>query len=158
MHAYCLFCETQRCAAIAERIESRYGLRCIFPRIIQRKWVKGLCAEEAHSWLPGYIFLYSKEPVQPFMDIRGIIRWLGRDELKGGDLSFARMIYDCGGVMGTVSLAEVGDMCVIDDPIWAGMKGRVFKMDRGRKRCCVRFEFDGVERTVWVGYEIVRKA
>ena len=157
MHIYCLYCETQRCTAIAEHIEERYKIKCISPRIIQRKWVKGECLEQIHNWLPGYIFLYSEEELRPFFDIRGIRRWLNREDLKGNDLSFAQMIYNCDGVMGIVSLAEVGDRCVVDDPLWAGMEGRVVKLDRGRKRCCIEFTFDGVVRTVWVGYEIVKK-
>ena len=158
VHAYCLFCETQRCAAIAERIERKYGITCISPRVIQRKWVKGQCVEQAHGWLPGYIFCYSETPMRPYFDIPGIIRWLGRDEMKGRDFDFAMVLWRCGGVMGAVDLAEIGDVCVVDDPLWIGMKGRVVKLDRGRRRCCIEFEFDSVTRRVWLGYELVRKA
>ena len=37
------------------------------------------------------------------------------------------------------------------------IQGKVVKMDFGRKRCCIEFEFDEVRRTIWVGYEMVRK-
>ena len=158
MHAYCLFCETQKCAVIALQIRQRYGVRCISPRIIQRKWVKGVCTEEQHDWLPGYIFLYSDEPLTPFYGISGVIRWLGGGELANEDLAYAEMILRSDGILGTVHLAEVGDRCVIDDPRWAGMNGTVTKIDRGRRRCCVEFLFDRVRRSVWVGYDLVSKA
>ena len=158
MHAYCLFCETAKCGFIALLIEQQYGFRCLSPKIIQRKWIKGVCREECHSWLPGYVFVYAEEPIVPNFEIPGILRWLGRDELQGEDLAFAKMLYSRDGIMGTIHLAEVGDRCVIDDSAWEGIVGTITKIDRGRKRCCVAFEFDGVQRTVWLGYEMVKKA
>ena len=155
MYAYCLFCETQRCRPIAEYISRSYGYECISPRIIQRKWIKGKMTEESHDWLPGYVFLYAEEPILPRFNIDGIIRCLGNRELSGSDLSFAEMIYHHDGVMGTVSLIQEGDFCRINDSAWKEMSGRVIKMDHERKRCCIEFEFDGLRRTVWAGYEIM---
>ena len=157
MHAYCLFCETQRCAQLALLIERCYSIRCISPEIVQRKWDKGICEEKRHKWLPGYLFLYSDTPLLSKFYVPGVIRWLGDGELQNADLAFALMLYKRNGVLGTVKLAEVGDRCVVDDPLWQGMEGRVVKVDRGRKRCCVEFVFDKVKRTVWVGYEMVKK-
>ena len=156
MHAYCLFCETQRCGLIAAYIEKTKGLRCISPRIVQRKWVKGEAREENHDWLPGYIFLYTEEPIHPRFDIGGIIRCLGGGELTGKDLAFADMLYQQNGVIGTIRLAQVGDRCHVADPLWETLQGTIVKMDRGRTRCCVEFEFDQVKRTVWVGYDLVK--
>ena len=157
LRAYCLFCETQKCATAARAIESHYGLKCIHPRILQRKWVKGTATEEPHDWLPGYLFLYSEEEVIPFYDVNGIIRWLGNGELQGQDRSFADTLYRQGGVFGTVSLLQEGDRCRVDDPVWEQLSGTVTSIDRGRKRCRVEFEFDGIKRTVWVGYELIRQ-
>ena len=157
MHAYCLFCETQKCAFIAQLIEDRYGIRCISPRIIQRKWVKGFCEEKQHSWLPGYIFLYAEDAVAEFK-MPGVIRWLGNGELQDKDLAFALMLYERNGVMGIIRLAEVGDRCVVNEPLWQRMEGRVIKIDRGRKRCCVEFSFDNAQMSAWVGYELVQPA
>ena len=156
MHAYCLFCETRKCRSIARVIERDYHIRCISPRVIQRKWVSGQCLEECHDWLPGYVFLYSETAIVPNFRISGILRWLGRDELKNQDLAFAEALYRVDGVMGTIRLAQVGDRCVISDPVWAGMRGVITKIDRGRRRCCVEFEFAGDMRSVWLGYDMVR--
>lgn len=155
MYAYCLFCETQRCRPIAEYISKNYGYQCVSPLIIQRKWVKGVMTEESHDWLPGYIFLYTDELILPHFKVDGIIRCLGNGALNGPDLSFAEMIYRHHGIMGTVSLIREGERCRINDPAWREMSGKVIKMDRERQRCCIEFEFDGIKRTVWVGYEII---
>ncbi len=155
MYAYCLFCETQRCRMIAEYISRSYGYQCFSPRILQRKWIKGVMTEDSHDWLPGYVFLYTEELIFPHFNIDGIIKCLGNSELAGADLSFAEMIYKHHGVMGTVSLIQEGDCCRISDPAWNEMSGKVIKMDRGRQRCCIEFQFDGGKRTVWAGYEII---
>ena len=156
MHAYCLFCETQKCDKIAQTIQDVYGIRCISPRIIQRKWVKGQCLEESHQWLPGYVFVYAEEPMVPSFAVPGIIRWLEDSELKGQDYLFAETLYRQDGVMGTVRLAQVGDRCQVADPAWANVQGTIVKIDRSRKRCCLEFEFAGVQHSVWVGYDLVK--
>lgn len=155
MHAYCLFCETQRCRQIADIIRREYGLTCFSPTIIQRKWIRGIPIEEEHDWLPGYLFLYSDETVSMRFGISGIIRILGNGELTGQDLKFAEMVYSRGGIMGIAPLVQEGDWCRIADPAWQDLQGQVVKMDFGRKRCCVEFVFDGIARTVWLGYDII---
>ena len=159
MYAYCLFCQTQRCAAIARYIQATTGMRCFTPQIIQRKWVHGEPLEEKHSWLPGYVFLYTPEPIQPIRHVDGVIRWLCDSkqnyELSGEDYDFAMMLLQKDGIIGTVRLAQVGDRVHLTDGAWAGMNGSIIRVDRQRKRCCVEFRFDATVRNVWVGYEIV---
>ncbi len=157
MYAYCLFCETQKCKIIAEYIARNYGYRCMSPQIVQRKWVKGKPTEENHDWLPGYLFLFTDEKIVPRFDISGIIRCLGNGELTGRDLSFAEMILRQNGTMGIIPLIREVERCRINDPAWEDIHGRVIKMDRGRKRCCVEYEFDDIKRTIWAGYEIIAK-
>ena len=156
MHAYCLFCETQKCPLIAKLIERCWGIRCISAQIIQRKWVKGTAEEKRHAMLPSYLFLYPEEPLKKMIWIPGVIRTLGRGELQGEDLAFATMIHDHDGVIGTIRLIEAGDRCTVADPLWQKMEGRIIKVDRGRKRCCVEFTFDNQRRTVWLGYDLIQ--
>ena len=158
MAAYCLFCETQKCGLVALELEQILGVKCISPGILQRKWVKGVCAEVRHSWLPGYVFLYSPAPLTQRIRLPGLIRWLGDGELSGEDAAFAEMLYRQDGVLGTVRLIEEGERCAIADPLWEGMSGTVVRIDRGRKRCCVEFVFDGQRRSVWLGYDLLKPA
>ena len=156
MFAYCMFCETQRCRQIAEYLRITRGLTCISPEIIQRKWVKGNQTEEKHDWLPGYLFVYTVDQQFQRPNIDGIIRILGNGPLIGLDLKFAEMIYHRNGIMGSISLIQEGNTCIISDPAWNGLNGKVIRMDRGRKRCCIEYEFDSNVRTIWVGYELVK--
>ena len=156
MYAYCFFCETQRCKVIAELIRKNYGYTCYAPRIIQRKWIKGVPNEESHDWLPGYIFVYASEKINPRFVIDGIIRCLGNEELHGPDREFAEMLYQKNGIIGSAPLVQEGERCLLADSSWQGMHGTVIRMDRGRKRCCIEFEFGGIARTIWVGYELIK--
>lgn len=153
LHAYCLFCETQRCKIIAEFISHNYQYTCFSPCIVQRKWIKGVPTEEVHQWLPGYIFLYSENAINTQFSVKGIIRCLGNGELTGQDLAFAEMIYRTNGIIGNVKLIKEGNKCRICDPVWDDLSGQVIRMDHERKRCCIEFVFDGIARTIWVGYE-----
>ncbi len=155
VYAYCFFCETQRCKVIAELIRKNYGYICFAPQIIQRKWIKSVPTEEVHDWLPGYVFVYALEKISPHFAIDGIIRCLGNEELHGQDLEFAEMLYQKNGLIGSVPLVQEGERCVVADPSWQGMHGTVVKIDRGRKRCCIQFEFDRIARTIWVGYNLI---
>lgn len=105
--------------------------------------------------LPGYIFLYPEDPLEKQIKLPGIIRMLGDGELKNEDLAFATMIKEQNGVIGTIRLAKEGDQCKVIDPLWEKMEGKVIKIDRERKRCCVEFTFDTVRRTVWLGYDLI---
>lgn len=136
-------------------IYRNYGYTCFAPQIIQRKWIKGVSTEERHDWLPGYVFVYSPEKINSHFAIDGIIRCLGKAELHGQDLEFAEMLYMKEGIIGNVPLIQEGEHCIVADPSWQGMHGIVIKIDRGRKRCCIKFEFDGVARTIWVGYNLI---
>ena len=158
VYAYCLFCETQRCKVVAEYISKKLNYKCVYPQIIQRKWIKGVIHEEKHDWLPGYIFLYSDERIIPRFNISGIIKCLGNKELSGQDLAFAEMIRQKDGIMGSISLIQEGDRCRIDDPAWKEMCGRVIKIDHERKRCCIEFVFDRIPRTLWIGYDSIKQA
>ena len=97
-----------------------------------------------------------QKEIQKKLNIGGIIRRLGNGELEGHDLAFAEMVYRRRGIMGTVSLLQEGDRCKVADPAWEDIHGKVVKMDFGRKRCSIEFEFDGIRRTIWVGYELIR--
>ena len=153
LHAYCLFCETQRCKFIAEYISQNLHYTCFSPCIAQRKWIKGVSKEVVHQWLPGYIFLYSDNKINIHFSLKGIIRCLGNGELTGQDLVFAEMIYRKQGIIGSVRLIKEGNRCTICDPAWDDLSGQVIKVDNERRRCCIEFVFDGITRTVWVGYE-----
>lgn len=150
MLCYCLFCETGRTELIAQYVRRVYQIKAIVPKVIQRKWVKGEKFDEPHPMLPGYLFLYSDTEIRRIEGISGVIRILGNQALTGSDLVFAMMLYRLDGVLGTIQVRDLeGVLEPVDD------FGAIRKVDRGRERLLLEYEFDGDYHSLWVGYDVI---
>ncbi len=164
MYNYCFFCLTQRAEIIRQLIERRYGYRVISPRIVQRHWEHGQETEKEYRYLPGYLFVYTDERIENFAVFRqidGVIRQLGELEsgfrLNGTDLAFAELLLQSDGVIGPQRVYQEGDRIQLCEGLLTGMSGRITKVDRQYKRMQITFMFDGLERKVWTGYDVVAK-
>ena len=164
MYNYCFFCLTQRAEIIRQLIERQYGYRVISPRIIQRHWEHGQQTEKEYRYLPGYLFVYADERIENFAvfhQIDGVIRQLGElksgFQLNGPDLAFAELLLKSDGVIGPQKVYQEGDRIQLCEGLLTGMSGRITKVDRQYKRMQITFMFDGLERKVWTGYDVVAK-
>ncbi len=165
MNCYCLFCQTTRCGSIASLLSKEAGCRAIAPKLVQRKWVKGACVEEVRDLLPGYVFVYTHEPLGTFDGLRGpdgVLHLLGRSEdgyrLQGEDERFARMLYENGGVIGILQAYEAGDRIRLQAASLPGYEGEVVKVDRRKGRAQVLIRFDEKEIKLWVGFDLIGSA
>lgn len=164
-NCYCLFCNTIKSESVASLLPKRMDCRAISPKIIQRKWIKGQCFEEIKDYLPGYVFLYTDEPLRDFRalwSVEGVLRLLGRREegylLNGDDAHFADMLYTNHGVIGILKAYEVGDRIVLAGESLPGFEGEVIRVDRRKGRAQVLIHFDEREIKLWVGFNLIRKA
>lgn len=163
MYCYCIFCVTVKCGAVASAIRQRYGYEAFSPRIVQRKWIKGACFEEERPYLPGYVFVYAREPIEEFQEINridGVARWLGeRGEgfrLQGDDRRFAEMLHDHGGVIGIMKVYQEGDRVrLADENMLGGFEAEIIRLDRRKGRAQLQYNFDGNCYKIWVGYELI---
>ena len=162
MYSYCLFCVTVKCEMIASAIRQKFGYKAFSPRIVQRKWIKGECHEEIRPYLPGYVFVYSEEPITEFREIRmmeGVGRYLGERkdgyQLKGDDRSFAEMLYGRDGVIGIMKAYKEGDRVKLAKNMLGDFEGEIIKLDRRKGRAQLQYTFDGNSYKVWVGYELI---
>ena len=163
MYAYCLHCSTVKCAMVAESIRRKLGCEAFSPRIVQRKWIKGKVVEEVHDYLPGYVFVYTQEPIDSFEPIRsmeGVLRCLGERRegylLGGDDRRFAEMLYDNGGTIGILKAYEEGDRVKLSRDAFGGFEGEIIRLDRRKGRAQIRYTFDQTEYKVWVEYELMK--
>lgn len=161
MYHYCLFCLTQRSGIIKQLIERQYGYKVISPKIIQRHWVHGQKVEKEYQYLPGYLFVYTYEPIESVTELRrinGVIRQLGEldtgFQLNGSDLTFSEFLLQNNGQIGPQKVYQEGDRLQLCEGLLTGMSGRITKVDRQYKRMQITFVFDGLERKVWTGYDI----
>ena len=163
MNAYCLFCETGRCKAIAYQIRQR-GLaeQAFSPQIIKRRRVRGRNIDAPYDLLPGYVFLFSETPLPgfaPFQGIAGIIRRIGDREncwaLTGADAEFARSLLRKDGLVGQLTVFKVGDEVRLDDPLFNGCAGKITQMDYRKQRARVDYHFAGMDCYTWIAVELI---
>ena len=162
MDFYCIFCATVKCELVASAIRQKFGVEAFSPRIIQRKWVKGVCFEAERPYLPGYVFVCADQPIADFGEIRtmeGVIRCLGeRDQgfrLQGDDLRFARMLHERGGVIGIMKAYREGERVKLVRNMLGDFDAEIIRLDRRRGRAQLQYEFDGTSYKAWVGYELI---
>ena len=162
-HVYCLFCTTQRCAAIAEVLE-RCGIdRAFSPQIIGRQRKQGELLEKSYDLLPGYIFLFTREPMKNLAEyrwIQGIVRDVGRPEddheLIGSDRAFAEALFAREGVVSPLSVVREGEHVRMMDPLFQANHGVITRLDARKQRARVEFVFDGMTCSAWVAVNLLR--
>ena len=164
MHHYCLFCLTQRTEAISRLIECRQECRVISPKIVQRHREQGKKVEKEYRYLPGYLFIYTEDPIDNFSSLRqmdGVVRQLGDlengFELSGSDRTFSELLLQSNGLIGAQKVYQEGERIRLCEGLLTGLSGTITKVDRQYKRMQITFVFDGVERKVWTGYDVVAK-
>ena len=162
VYAYCLFCRTNRCDAIARQLQLRGVDKAFSPKRLSRQHKQGKNEDRPYDLLPGYVFVYLRQQPESFAflsGIDGIIRRLGREQGTAGldreDYDFAMRLYRKDGLLGTVSVIKEGSRVRIDDPLFAGYRGEVAKLDHRKKRALIRFRFDQREWSVWFACDIV---
>lgn len=169
MYTYCLFCRTLRCTSIRRFLEASTPHTYLQPRIVQRKWVKGEEQEALHDFLPGYLFVYTEEPIRDFeifFRVGGVIRVLGyrgedgllmEHELDGEDRRFALALKQHGGLIDHVKVYRVGDRLTPARGLLADLTGTIVRVDRQRRRLEMEYSFDNTVRRVWVGYDVIEE-
>lgn len=165
MHIYCLFCLTAHVPAIRKILESAFSCTVLQASILQRKWVKGSSTDEPHDYLPGYLFIYSDEPLTDLYQItrmEGVIRFLRYEseddyEIRGNDRIFAESILASNGLISYVPVYREGDRLTVKNGLFQGQKAEIKKVDRRKQRLQLEFTFDNMNRTLWLGYDVVEE-
>jgi transcription antitermination factor NusG len=162
MYAYCLFCQTQRCHAIASLLKKRGVNQAFSPQILKRQRKKGENQDISFDLLPGYVFVFSEQELVDasyFRGIDGIIRRLGRVEdrfqLQDGDLAFAMSLYEKDGIVGAMKAVRVGDQVQLEDPLFQGCQGKITRIDARKQRARVDFIFNAMPCFTWIACDLV---
>ncbi len=166
MTAYCLFCVTQKCRILANKIARTTGLTAFYPQQVQHTWEKGQMVDRRSDLLPGYIFVYAPEPldtpVQLFRQFEGVLRILGKKEenyvLQGEDDRFAQSLLAMGGEIGRTKVYQEGQMIHLTDQAFGGVNAKILKVNRRNGRMQVEVPFAGNLVKTWVEYEMVEEA
>ena len=141
-----------------------YSCRAISPIQIQHTWDKGQYVDRERDLLPGYVFLYSEEPIRLPQDIRRnldrIIRSLRTTDyeyrLQGADEQFAMMLYRKNGVVGKTEVTEENGRFTICDETFRDIPVEILKVDRRDERMKISMSVAGRKVQTWVQYNIVQ--
>ena len=160
MYMYCLFCETVKVRFVAAAVTALYGCRAISPKQVQHTWEKGRMTDRIRDLLPGYLFVYSEEPIEisAAKYLPSVLRVLRtneqRYELSGSDEAFAGMLLKKEGILGKTPVYEENNRIHLKDGIFAGMDAKILKVDRRAGRMQIEIPFTGRLVKTWIEYEI----
>lgn len=160
MLTYCLFCETTKCDFVARVAEALFPCQAIVPKQIQHTWSKGDMVNIVRNLLPGYLFLYSDEPLNMGMAwvIQDVIRCIHGNrekyELEGSDREFALLMMERGGVLGKTKVYEKDGVLQISPKAFKRVRTEILKVDHRASRMKISFTFAGKPVQTWVEYEI----
>lgn len=160
-YCYCLFCETSKCRKVASLLEKNGLERAFSPQIVRRQRKKGENIELMFDLLPGYVFVYSSQPLKELSHLKvdGVIRLLGSPDngycLVEEDWLFALNLLERNGLIDVLNLLRVGDTVTISDELFLGHQGKVVQIDYRKQRAKVLFEFSGVSWNCWVACNLV---
>jgi len=165
MYVYCLFCDTTKCNYVVHAATQLMPCEASSPKQVQHTYVSATrrMEDRLHQLLPGYVFLYSQEPLK-ITDIRqipDIIRVMRNQddayELAGPDEAFAMMLYHRNGVLGKTEVHEDDGILKFRDGAFAGLKAFIRKVDRRNHRMYVEIFLLDQQVKTWLEYEIVEK-
>jgi len=159
-YAYCLFCKTGAENRLIEEIGKRMEeIRVLAGVQEKHKFSRGSYEIDRRAFLPGYLFVYAKEPVdfEKLLRMDDIYRILGDDaqahELQGSDRAFADWFLRNDGRIGISRIRiEGGKVQAISGPMQYFAK-KLLKIDKHTKNALVRMDFLGTEREMWLAFE-----
>ena len=161
MFCYCLFCQTSHCKAIVQIMENRSSVRAFYPQIVTRQRINKKLQERQYDLLPGYVFVFTQEPLRDFLlfsDLVGVLRVLGIDEgmsgLQGTDAAFAQRIYENGGILHHITVLREGSRVKLKDPLFEGCECFIEQIDYRKERAKIRFQFDKRDWSAWIACDV----
>ena len=165
MHIYCVFCQTQRCGAIASWLSKTHMGQAVSPKVTMRERKEGVNRDVLRDLLPGYVFLFSEEGIRdfsPLHQVHGLIRILGSSEngmeLRGTDAEFALRLLGRDGVVDGVKVFRTGDRVRLADPLFSACEGRIAKVDHRKRRAKIDYVFNGMSCSTWAAMDEIDAA
>ena len=159
-YAYCLFCRCGAEKALAQLIEltqPEITAKAAFRDKHRR--CKGVSTTERSPFMQGYVFLYADSPIErdtlrKFMNAYRLLDYYEGDtaELHGGDLEFAKWIYENDGIIGISTVrTEKGATKVLSGPMLR-LADSVVRFDKHTRNALVRISFLDRTAELWLPF------
>ena len=160
-YVYCIFCETRRCRAVANKLQEKFVDIAFSPQIVKRQRKAGKNIDMLYDLLPGYVFAYSNTELSNISVLRvdGVIRILGSSDngycLTGADKDFANGLLEREGRVDIIKAIRVGDIVFLEDELFYGQKGKILEIDYRKQRAKIEFSFMNTTCYSWVACDII---
>jgi hypothetical protein len=159
-YIYCLFCRSGTELRLSEAIERRHThIRALAAIQEKHRYIDRRYEIDRQAFLPGYLFLYSKEEVEfeSIQRIGDVYRFLsdseGISELQGSDRAFAEWLWMNDGIVGISRISlENGDLRIHSGPMQHFAKD-IVRLDKHTKNALVRMRFLDEEGDMWLAFE-----
>ncbi|NLG25101.1 MAG: hypothetical protein GX558_07070 [Clostridiales bacterium] len=156
---YCVSCRTGYEAAVATQIAAYCRCRALAMRKMKREMRNGQWVTREIVALPGYLFLYADDTIDPQRVLRvpGTFQFLRYDDggidLRGDDRAFAQWLLAQGGVLGLSSALREGDRVVMIDGPLKELGGRILRVDKRKRIAQVAIRAAQAERHIWLSFD-----
>lgn len=161
----CLFCVTGKEESVVRALEESEGVLAIFPQKVKPIWKKDGWREELFPLFPGYVFVYSHQPVlgSALCADSNVLRLLTYDKegkescLVERDRVFAEKLLRTNGIVGALSAVQEGSYVRVNEGALRDFNGRVVKVDKRKRLAKVEMDILGDARSVWLAYRLLEK-
>jgi len=160
-YVYVVLTHEERQYSIANKIPNFFPCKAMNPILVKRKWVDGEFQVVKRPLMPGYIFLFANEQMDPTLVHRlsGVLRVLQYGDkvyaLTGYDEQLARWLARYEGTIGFSKVLRVGGRIQVVQGPMKDELCRIKDVDQ-RKRCAkVELQFCGAGFFVWMDFEWV---
>jgi transcription antitermination factor NusG len=160
-YCYCVQVHAVEQFSVIKRILLFFPCKVINPIINRRIWIGKEYRIVTCLLMPGYIFLFSIERMEPYTlgSIQGVSKILqysnGAYALTDGDEEFARWLLKYNGTIGLSHAVKEGDWVnVIQGPL-ADKAGKIVLMNRKRKRAKVELVFSHSTWHAWLDFDFI---
>lgn len=158
---YVMHCAAWKQTYVTREASKFFPCTAVNPTIVRRKWIGHTYKEITYSLLPGYIFLFSTEDMDPglFRGLDGYISILqyvgGRYSLTEEDENLARWLLKYNGTIGLSLVTTVGRKIKVVQGPMQDSNGVILEVNRQRRRAKVEIQFNGRAVPVWMDFDFI---
>lgn len=162
MYTYCLYCECGKSSYVGGALHAILGCQTIIPKQVQHTWSRGRMINRIHDLMPGYLFLYHKDPINISVcqQTQGVVHCLrttdGQYELQDTDKGFALVMLERKGILGKTQVVEKDGRLELTPKSFRGAKVQILRVDHRNSRMQLEIHFLRQTIKTWVEYEIVK--
>ena len=158
-YVYAVFVQAVKQHIVAHEIPKFFPCKAMNPILVRRRWKQKTYKEITYSLMPGYIFLFSNEKMEParVRKLDGVLKVLQYDEgqyaLTEEDERLARWLAQYDGSIGISQAIQVGDRIqVVEGPMKDNI-GKILTVNKHKRCAKVEFQFTGTVFNVWMDFD-----